>query len=47
MPDRSGVIVLTKVEAIRQLMMDNGGAITLRMLYDNIEKYYPEAKKIF
>ena len=45
MPDRSGVIVLTKVEAIRQLMMDNGGAITLRMLYDNIEKYYPEAKR--
>lgn len=36
---------MTKVEAIKQLMKDNGGAVTLKTIYNEIEKYYPNAKK--
>lgn len=36
---------MTKVEAIRALMEDYDGVVTLRMIYDEIEKYYPNAKK--
>lgn len=36
---------MTKVEAIRALMEDDDGVVTLRMIYDEIEKYYPNAKK--
>jgi len=35
---------MTKVEAIRKLMEDNGGVAAWRYIYDNIEKYYPQAK---
>lgn len=35
---------MTKVEAIKKLMEDNGGSATLEMIYNNIEKYYPAAK---
>ena len=36
---------MTKIEAIIQVIKDNGGAATLSDIYDNIEKYYPQAKK--
>lgn len=36
---------MTKVEAILALMEDYDGVVTLRMIYDEIEKYYPNAKK--
>lgn len=35
---------MTKVEAIEQLMRDNGGTATLKDIYDSITKYYPTAK---
>ncbi len=35
---------MTKVEAIAKLMEDNGGAASLKYIYDNITKYYPTAK---
>jgi len=35
---------MTKVEAIKKLMEDNGGVAPWRYIYDNIEKYYPAAK---
>ena len=36
---------LTKVEAIKKLMEDNGGLATWEIIYNEIEKYYPNAKK--
>jgi hypothetical protein len=35
---------MTKVEAITELMKANGGTASLKIIYDNIEKYYPTAK---
>lgn len=35
---------MTKVEAIKKLMEDNGGVASWQYIYDNIEKYYPVAK---
>jgi hypothetical protein len=37
--------VMTKVEAIQKVMEDNGGTASLEIIYHNIEKYYPTAKK--
>lgn len=36
---------MTKVEAIAKIMEDNGGRATLSDIYDNITKYYPNARK--
>lgn len=36
---------MTKVEAIKKVLEDNGGSGTLEIIYKNIEKYYPDAKK--
>lgn len=36
---------MTKVEAIKQLMIDNGGIANWKMIYSQIERYYPDAKK--
>ena len=36
---------MTKVEAIEQVMLDNGGAASLKVIYDNICQYYPSAKE--
>ena len=30
---------MTKVDAIEQVMIDNGGSASLQFIYDNIEKY--------
>ena len=35
---------MTKVEAIKKVLEDNGGTATLSEIYDKIEKYYPTAK---
>lgn len=35
---------MTKVEAIEKVMIDNGGAANLDIIYNNICKYYPTAK---
>lgn len=35
---------MTKVEAIEKVMIDNGGAASLNIIYSNICKYYPTAK---
>ena len=35
---------MTKVEAIKKVLEDNNGTATLAEIYNNIEKYYPEAK---
>lgn len=36
---------MTKVEAIAKVMEDNGGTASLDIIYNNICKYYPNAKK--
>ena len=36
---------MTKVEAIKKVLEDNGGIATWEIIYNEIEKYYPEAKK--
>lgn len=36
---------MTKVEAIAKVMKDNGGTASWDIIYQNIEKYYPTAKK--
>lgn len=36
---------MTKVEAIEQVMKDNGGTASLSVIYENICKYYPMAKQ--
>ncbi|MBP3708980.1 MAG: hypothetical protein J6I73_01015 [Treponema sp.] len=35
---------MTKVEAIAKVMEDNGGSASLNVIYENICKYYPNAK---
>jgi hypothetical protein len=35
---------VTKVDALKALLKDNGGAASWQYIYDNIEKYYPAAK---
>lgn len=35
---------MTKIEAIRQVILDNGGVANWQMIYNDIEKYYPNAK---
>ncbi len=36
---------MTKVEAIKALMKDYNGIVTLQIIYNEVEKYYPNAKK--
>ena len=36
---------MTKVEAIKKVLEDNGGIATWEIIYNEIEKYYLEAKK--
>ncbi|MBR1626866.1 MAG: hypothetical protein IJ681_06950 [Bacteroidales bacterium] len=36
---------LTKVQAIEKVLQENGGSANWQVIYDNIEKYYPNAKK--
>lgn len=35
---------MTKVDAIKKLIEENGGVASWQYIYDNIEKYYPAAK---
>lgn len=35
---------MTKIEAIEQIMINNGGTASLSLIYDEICKYYPAAK---
>lgn len=35
---------MTKVDAIKKLIEENGGVASWKYIYDNIEKYYPAAK---
>jgi len=35
---------MTKVEAIEQVLRDNGGSASLQVIYDKIEQYYPAIK---
>lgn len=35
---------MTKVEAIKSLMKNNGGIASWKYIYENIEKYYPAAR---
>ena len=35
---------MTKVQALRKLMDDNGGVASWKYIYDNVERYYPAAK---
>lgn len=35
---------MTKVDAIKKLMEENGGVASWHYIYNNIEKYYPAAK---
>ena len=36
---------MTKSQAIEALMKEYNGVITLQIIYNEIEKYYPEAKR--
>lgn len=36
---------MTKVDAIKKLMCDYNGILTLEILYNEVEKYYPDIKK--
>lgn len=36
---------MTKVEAIKKLLEDNGGIATWEIIYNEIERYYPNAKQ--
>lgn len=36
---------MTKVEAIKKVLEDNGGVAIWRIIYNQIEKYYPEIKR--
>jgi hypothetical protein len=36
---------MTKVEAIKKVLEDNNGIATWQIIYDQIENYYPAAKK--
>ncbi len=35
---------MTKVQAIKKVLEDNNGVASWKMIYKNIEKYYPEIK---
>lgn len=35
---------MTKVDAIEKVMLSHGGAASLSLIYDEIEKFYPAAK---
>ena len=35
---------MTKVEAIKKVLEDNGGIATWEIIYNEIERYYPMAK---
>lgn len=35
---------MTKIEAIEHVMQDNGGTASLNIIYENITRYYPEAR---
>lgn len=39
------MIKLTKVEAIKAIMLEYNGVATLQIIYNEIEKYYPSAKQ--
>lgn len=36
---------MTKVDAIEQVMLANGGSASLSQIYDQIETFYPTAKQ--
>lgn len=36
---------MTKIEAIERVLQDNGGSANWKVIYDDIEKYYPQAKQ--
>ncbi len=36
---------MTKVEAIKKVLEDNGGVATWNIVYNQLEKYYPDIKK--
>ena len=36
---------MTKIEAIEQLIKENGGCVSLKTIYDKIESFYHDAKK--
>lgn len=36
---------MTKVDAIEQVMLANGGSASLSQIYDQIDKFYPTAKQ--
>lgn len=36
---------MTKIEAIRQVLADHGGIANWQMIYNEIERYYPNAKR--
>ncbi len=36
---------MIKVEAIKKVLEDNNGITSWKIIYDNIKKYYPNAKK--
>ncbi|PIU43392.1 MAG: hypothetical protein COS97_01290, partial [Candidatus Nealsonbacteria bacterium CG07_land_8_20_14_0_80_40_10] len=38
--------MLTKVQAIKKVIKDNGGTATWDIIYNNIDKYYPAAKEM-
>lgn len=40
----NSIRAMTKVDAIKALMKDNGGVASWKYIYDNIERYYPAAK---
>ena len=35
---------MRKIDAIEKVMLDNGGTASWSVIYDNITKYYPNAK---
>ncbi|MDR0603889.1 MAG: hypothetical protein LBG80_06260 [Bacteroidales bacterium] len=37
---------MTKVEAIKKVLEDHNGIATWRIIYDEVEKYYPNAKQM-
>jgi hypothetical protein len=37
--------MMTKVEAIKEVLKHNGGTASWKTIYENIEKYYPTAKQ--
>jgi hypothetical protein len=37
---------MTKVEAIKKILEDHNGIATWKIIYEEVEKYYPDAKKM-